>query len=247
MANPALVSPPTLFTNREGRMMLTESDLITLDRRRFQREVAREFERIQSQPVPFSMVSCAKDFAEAKLLCLRRMWEDATPEERPRVEEEIAHCKALQTRCDTELAAQGETPLDRQDSPTTTESPGPRAADQAAFEDCVIRKPEAAVSQVRLAFGGGARSTVRGESTLHRASKELRHHRRRILETFGRKQEVSGMAAIAWKLGASVTALYGMVREDTLRYGNDKLDSVLGRIGCTRAEWDFLEKPSGPP
>jgi hypothetical protein len=96
MANPALVSPPTLFTNREGRMMLTESDLVTLDRRAFQHEVARYLAQLQAQPVPLSVVRNGKDFAEAKLLSLRRTLEVATLEERPRLEEEIAQFKAGQ-------------------------------------------------------------------------------------------------------------------------------------------------------
>jgi hypothetical protein len=93
---------------------------------------------------------------------------------------------------------------------------------------------------------GQACSTVYGDVKHGHASKALRDHRRRIFKIFRRKHELSGMEALARRLGTSPTALHGMARGDARRYGGDKLESVLNQIGCSRAEWDFVDKPPTP-
>jgi hypothetical protein len=241
--------------------MLAETDIIALDRREVQHAIAQELERIQSRPVEDSVVRDGRDFAKVKLESLRRLLEIATPEERVRIEEEIARYQARQTRCDAELAAREQTSLNRQDPPTAMKRPDRNSTNQPAAEDGTSREPEAinpnALSSAPVGPSvpfsssrsnvGQARSTVdgsHGEATRRRASREVKRHRLRILKTLVQKRELTGMEALALRLQISVTALYGMVREDRTRYSDDKLDSVLEQIRCTRAEWDFVDRPS---
>jgi len=72
--------------------------------------------------------------------------------------------------------------------------------------------------------------------------RSLSGHRRALFRAFIHKKELAGMEALAHHLGVSETALHGMARGDTKRYSRDKLNSVLKKMGCSRAEWDRKAK-----
>jgi len=71
---------------------------------------------------------------------------------------------------------------------------------------------------------------------------DLRSHRVKILKTFIEDNTIDGMAGLARRVGSTVSALYGMTREDHSRYSKDKLTAVLTAINCSRAKWDHLPK-----
>jgi hypothetical protein len=73
-----------------------------------------------------------------------------------------------------------------------------------------------------------------------KASRSLAHYRRDIRKHFMLKSGIERVDVLARKLGVTTSALYGMERGDTTRYSAAKLDSVLKKIGCTRAKWDRL-------
>jgi hypothetical protein len=70
------------------------------------------------------------------------------------------------------------------------------------------------------------------------SAKALKLHRHAIVDTFKKKNELESMDAVARRLGVSETALQGIIRGDTSRYSPEKLDLVLSKMGCTRADWD---------
>lgn len=73
-------------------------------------------------------------------------------------------------------------------------------------------------------------------------SRALIAHRRTIYRVFMRKTVLEDMKALAHHLGLSETALHGMVREDTQRYGDDTLAKMLKGIACSRANWNRIPK-----
>jgi hypothetical protein len=66
----------------------------------------------------------------------------------------------------------------------------------------------------------------------------LVEHRRGIIYAYKQKKGLSNMDAVARGLGASKSALWGMIHGDKKRYGNATLESVLAKLGCTREQWD---------
>jgi len=88
------------------------------------------------------------------------------------------------------------------------------------------------------------RGTAGSQRTEKKAPRQLAAHRLTLLKAFIPPGSPSDMAAIGRRLGASPSALYGMTRGDASRYRNEKLESVLTQIGCSRAKWDHVPKPS---
>jgi hypothetical protein len=73
-------------------------------------------------------------------------------------------------------------------------------------------------------------------------SRQLVAHRRAILKSSFGAFQVNDMGGLALKLGTNRTALYGMTRDDTSKYGDDNLTSVLKRLACPRTKWDHIPK-----
>lgn len=146
--------------------MLTEAQRIALDQREFHQAIAREADRMHSQPVPLSVVRDGKLFAENKLASLRRQLELATPEERPHVEEEIAEYSARLARRNAELAEWGDEGNVLEDPPKVDR---PAANDQ--------------VSEMHA-------ETVVFE-TVRPTARELRRHRLGILKAYAQRMHIN--------------------------------------------------------
>lgn len=84
-------------------------------------------------------------------------------------------------------------------------------------------------------------------SIVKKPSRALIAHRRSILKAAMPTGELGGMRALARHLRVSETALHGMVRSDTTRYGDDTLTAVLERIGCTPTKWNRVPKSAARP
>jgi hypothetical protein len=80
--------------------------------------------------------------------------------------------------------------------------------------------------------------TPQERTPTEKAPRALKIHRRKIVKAFREKNGFDRMDTLARRLGVSLTALQGMIRGDTTRYSDDKLDSVLKQFGSSRAEWD---------
>jgi hypothetical protein len=89
------------------------------------------------------------------------------------------------------------------------------------------------------------RAGARQGSQAENAPRSLAAHRRSILRAAIMHKELDGMDALARHLGASETALNGMVRGDKTRYADEKLASVLKKLDCSPAKWNRVSKPSG--
>ncbi len=201
--------------------MLTEAQRIALDQREYRQDIDRHVKQMQSQPVHLSAVRNGKLFAEINLASLRRQLELATSEERPHVEEEIAECLARLERCTAELTER----CDRVDEPQEPPRDGqPPVADEISE---TLITPE-------------ARSSIRP------AAKVLHKHRLRILKDRRRYLQLDSMDHLARHLGICNTQMYGMAREDTSRYGDDRLNLVLRQLECSRERWDNLSSLNRP-
>jgi|ERR1035438_3168656 hypothetical protein len=198
--------------------MLSEPDLIELDRREFHQAVAKEVQRIQLQPVDLSTVLDARNMVESKLRDFNRFLEIATPEEKPRLEEEISRYQRVLSEYDAELATRG-----------------------------VDLKLRQSLGEALSAVDVGASSATPTYGQAHQMppdrkphiSRELRHHRLKIYrETIRRNDLLADMDDLARHVGASKSQLYGMARGDTSRYADDRLTTVLKKLDCSRAYWD---------
>jgi hypothetical protein len=85
---------------------------------------------------------------------------------------------------------------------------------------------------------------VQQGSQAKKASRSLAAHHRAIIKAFIAADSLDGLASLSRRLGVSKSALHGMARGDRKRYSDDKLDSVLKQIGCSRAKWDRAAKPA---
>lgn len=94
--------------------------------------------------------------------------------------------------------------------------------------------------QLADAKTGGVRHDAQGK----KAPRALAAHRRAIMKAFMTANSLVGMDALARRLGASKSALYGMVRGDKTRYRDDTLNAMLNKIGCPRSKWDRATKPA---
>lgn len=70
------------------------------------------------------------------------------------------------------------------------------------------------------------------------AAAALKRHRRAIVDRFKKRHELESLEFVARRLGVSETALQGMIRGDARRYSREKLELVLGKFECTKADWD---------
>jgi hypothetical protein len=73
-------------------------------------------------------------------------------------------------------------------------------------------------------------------------SRQLIAYRRAILKDSFKALQVNDMDRLASKLKTNRTALYAMTREDTSKYGDENLTSVLTQLGCSRTKWDHIPK-----
>ncbi len=92
-------------------------------------------------------------------------------------------------------------------------------------------------------FTDGRRASSKG-LRLKSPARDLKEQRMGILRAFAPSRDHKQMKDLARHLGVSPSALYGMVRDDRSRYSQDKLETVLSRIGCSRAKWDRSPKPA---
>jgi len=234
--------------------------MIALDRRKFALLVARDIERTQSQPVNLSVIQSGKHQAESQVGYLEGLLEVATPEQRPALEADIARYRALSARCATELATRRDE-LNVQQVPPKTQGPNkphsiPTARNLVDPETPAVPETPGLTAAALMPSGeGGSRHPNSPTSHLeHQAApvvaevgrasgrgpqpRDLRANRLAILKAFKRKEKLDGMDAVSRRLQCSRTQLYGMVRGDTHRYNDDRLDAVLGKLECTRAHWD---------
>jgi hypothetical protein len=75
-------------------------------------------------------------------------------------------------------------------------------------------------------------------------SRALMAHRRAILQAYAKSKEIDDMITLGTHLRMGCSVLYGMVRGDTRKYGETRLKAMLLDIGCSRAKWDRVPKPS---
>ena len=106
---------------------------------------------------------------------------------------------------------------------------------------CVVADFGFIEDQLTDANRAGARQGSQAEN----APRSLAAHRRSILRAAIIRKELDGMGALARHLGASETALNGMVRGDKTRYADEKLACVLKKLDCSPAKWNRVSKPSG--
>lgn len=74
----------------------------------------------------------------------------------------------------------------------------------------------------------------------------LRAHRLGILKAYMEAKRLEDRGALARHLGVSKSALYGMVRGESVRYSEETLTAVLEKIGCSRPKWDLTAQPASP-
>jgi hypothetical protein len=67
-----------------------------------------------------------------------------------------------------------------------------------------------------------------------------------ILKAYKQKRHIDTMDSLARHLGVSKVGIYGMARGDGSRYGDDRLNLVLQKLGCTRDHWDNPSVPTPP-
>jgi hypothetical protein len=73
--------------------------------------------------------------------------------------------------------------------------------------------------------------------------KPLKEHRRAILRTYMEGHQIHNMQALGTHLGIEASILHAMIRGDTSKYGDTRLETMLRRIGCSQAKWDGGPKP----
>jgi hypothetical protein len=114
---------------------------------------------------------------------------------------------------------------------------GPPAGPEKAPADenqKVEDTPTAAVPLLPPSHGTKSREENRPQVD----QRALTSARRKILKKFAAKAGLDKMSGLAKRLNVDLSALYAMAREDTSYYGDDTLNTMLEKIGCTRERWE---------
>jgi hypothetical protein len=132
--------------------MLSEAQRIALDRREVRRSIEQESRIIESRTDPLSLVRIGLEGAGSKLKSLARQLEVATPEEKPAVEAEIAHYRALHTKHAAALSERGEALIVEPRSPVVHERVDHHTSAGRSFNEVASR--EAVVKHAAAEHGG---------------------------------------------------------------------------------------------